>query len=749
MLTYTLTIKLLSDTTFGRGDGLAGLIDQEVEHDPDGFPYLRGRTLKGLLSEECDNFIVNLPDRQRWEAIAQQLFGVLGSTLNTMAIMHVGDACLPEDLRQAIAYEIQENRLTRSEVLESLTTVRRQTAIDPFTGTPDRGSLRSSRVVIRNFEFTAGLQFESPPTDEIKALLSVGTLALRHLGSGRNRGRGLVQCTLHDQNKQDITGHYLHFFGSTVSQVVAKEGAKSMKAITFSFTTLQPLLATSFLGDPNSDVSYAYVPGSMIRGAVIGRYMRHHHIRDLDDAPDFDQVRRLFFNAQNTRYLNAYLSSNNGQRTLPIPRSWRKEKDAEFSDRTSRIAVYDFSLGLSSLDTPKLLGEGFWSNEGGKVRLYHEKRRINVHHWRDRKKGRATRDQGDIFRYDALDAGQTFQAAILCDDTDESILRDLLNFSPDIWLGGSQSAGYGHTKLTINDSSPNWTEVATSVQERSQHDGLIITLLSDALLRDESGQPVADPGLIKQAIENVLDVDLPNLRNGETFASNTLIGGFNRKWGLPLPQLPAIEAGSVIAFDTDECPLTEAQIQQLEEQGIGDRREDGFGRVVINWLDQESFYVQQAESYQIQQPSLSLTSHSVAEKMAKRIIQQKLDQKLIDQVGRLEIKGDISNRQLSRLRLVARQALSEENCTLNSVSNLLSNLPKNASDQFNTAKIGSLSLRKQLDEWLDAPGNWISNPPTVTIAGTSYTVTSSLQREYTLRLIMAITKKAVKGGELL
>jgi CRISPR/Cas system CMR subunit Cmr4 (Cas7 group RAMP superfamily) len=52
---YHLKIKLLSDTTFGRGDGVAGLIDQEVEHDANGFPYLRGRTLKGLLSEECDN----------------------------------------------------------------------------------------------------------------------------------------------------------------------------------------------------------------------------------------------------------------------------------------------------------------------------------------------------------------------------------------------------------------------------------------------------------------------------------------------------------------------------------------------------------------------------------------------------------------------------------------------------------------------------------------------------------------------
>ncbi|MEG4867064.1 MULTISPECIES: RAMP superfamily CRISPR-associated protein [unclassified Microcoleus] len=124
---YQLKIKLLSDTTFGRGDGVAGLIDQEVEHDPFGFPYLRGRTLKGLLSEESDNLIAILTNhRPSWERVACNLFGTLGSTIGTMGAVHVGDACLPEDLRQAVAFQINdEKKLTKTEVLNSLTTIRR------------------------------------------------------------------------------------------------------------------------------------------------------------------------------------------------------------------------------------------------------------------------------------------------------------------------------------------------------------------------------------------------------------------------------------------------------------------------------------------------------------------------------------------------------------------------------------------------------------------------------------------------
>jgi len=220
---YKLRIKLLSDTTFGRGDGVAGLLDQEVEQDKYGFPYLRGLTLKGLLSEECDNLIAVLPEdnpKNYWENIACDLFGIPGSNVETIAAMHVGDACLPDDLRQAVAYEIHSEQLTNQDVISSLTTIRRQTAIDWKNGIADEGSLRSFRVVIRELEFQADLLFETEPSDEMLSLLSVGTFALRRLGSGRNRGRGHVSCTLHDPDGNEISQQYLKLFGKVEQAIL-------------------------------------------------------------------------------------------------------------------------------------------------------------------------------------------------------------------------------------------------------------------------------------------------------------------------------------------------------------------------------------------------------------------------------------------------------------------------------------------------------------------------------------------------
>ena len=100
-----LRFTLKSDATFGRGDGVVGLVDEEIEHDDaTGLPFLRGRTLKGLLVEECANiaFALTQTNKQppKWlEQAARNLFGNPGSKLDDDGLLHIGHAMLPETLR--------------------------------------------------------------------------------------------------------------------------------------------------------------------------------------------------------------------------------------------------------------------------------------------------------------------------------------------------------------------------------------------------------------------------------------------------------------------------------------------------------------------------------------------------------------------------------------------------------------------------------------------------------------------------
>lgn len=202
-----LHLILLSDATFGRGDGVAGLVDQEVEYDTaTGLPFLRGRTLRGLLVEECANIVSVLPDgvRERLDKAGQHLFGIPGSGLHTEGCLIVGAAQLPEKVRDAVTTAVEAKQLLPTAVLDSLTDIRRQTAVDEQTGAPDEGSLRAMRVILRQTTFSADLEFvhsldDASVREDAFALLAASAMALRRAGTGRNRGRGRLCVYLENE----------------------------------------------------------------------------------------------------------------------------------------------------------------------------------------------------------------------------------------------------------------------------------------------------------------------------------------------------------------------------------------------------------------------------------------------------------------------------------------------------------------------------------------------------------------------
>jgi CRISPR-associated protein Csx10 len=132
----------------------------------------------------------------------------------------------------------------------------------------------------------------------------------------------------------------------------------------------------------------------------------------------------------------------------------------------------------------------------------------------------------------------------------------------------------------------------------------------------------------------------------------------------------------------------------------------------------------------------------LAKDMAKRLLRQKLDEKLRQQVGRINLQGSITNSQLSRLIIIARQALNERN--INLVGEVLENFPSNASGQFENTRIDGKPLDQKIKEWLKK--EWLSDVQPVNIAGETYSLSDdkNLANEYTLLLIMAVAKKATK-----
>ena len=203
-----LTICLLSDTTFGRGEGTAGEVDVEVEHDKDGLPFIGGKGLHGLLRDtwlSLSSAFKNLED-----AAALVLGQEATLKPEEDAILEIKDAALPEDVQAWARYAVRRktDALRPEQILKSLTDIRRQTAQSRATGAPEETTLRASRVVIRDVTFHAPLSWLRIPTPEEKQVLALCALGTRHGGLGRNRGRGFLQMTLdgHLKNTRALAG---------------------------------------------------------------------------------------------------------------------------------------------------------------------------------------------------------------------------------------------------------------------------------------------------------------------------------------------------------------------------------------------------------------------------------------------------------------------------------------------------------------------------------------------------------------
>jgi hypothetical protein len=189
-----IVIELLSDSTFGRGEGTPGVVDVEVEHDPYGLPMLGGKALRGLLRDSWLTMQAHFPE------LAEAGCRVLGphADLDETAILRIGDATIEEPSRGFFIAAVKRgpHPLFPEAILAALTEIRSQTSEERSTGAPAKGTLRSVRVLLRGLQLEATLVWHDEPTAQDLQCLALACLATRHAGLGRNRGRGHIRVTL-------------------------------------------------------------------------------------------------------------------------------------------------------------------------------------------------------------------------------------------------------------------------------------------------------------------------------------------------------------------------------------------------------------------------------------------------------------------------------------------------------------------------------------------------------------------------
>ena len=219
---FDLRIELLSDGTFGKGSGLPGRVDTEVQYDvKTGLPFVRGQVVKGLLVESCATVLqsVRLHGQpgvlQRLREAAAWLFGRPGSRIADEGKLDVGPGLLPAPLRKAVASDVEAGRYSTEAAREALTAVRRQTAVDDVTGAPKEGSLRGRRVLLRQTTLTASLSISGTASKDALSLLRTCARLVRRGGLRRSRGNAWLDTNLADA-RAAVGGEYADHFRALV-----------------------------------------------------------------------------------------------------------------------------------------------------------------------------------------------------------------------------------------------------------------------------------------------------------------------------------------------------------------------------------------------------------------------------------------------------------------------------------------------------------------------------------------------------
>jgi CRISPR-associated protein Csx10 len=529
-----------------------------------------------------------------------------------------------------------------------------------------------------------------------------------------------------------------------------------MKAIPYRLELLEPVLVSQAeSGEENSAVGLPFIPGSALRGALVARYLEQYPTADL--AVDL-RAREWFLDGA-VCYLNAYSWYEAEKvRMLPPPMSWFTEKDRAGDERGS---LYDLAVDpdlAQQLEQPKPPKNAEFCHLAGpepdydqdeeeisfvrprldRTVFYSPPRQVNVHIALVETNRRA--ENNKVFRYDALAAGEILAGAIVAaDEVDLTDLYDLMCAKPELLIGRAQSAGYGRVRLEVSPIVSEWEEYPASAP--SDNGEIIVTLLSDALVRGRDGQINGD---LDGALAGLLGVE--GLEAKRRYQDVSLVGGFNRKWGLPLPQDWALRAGSVYVYEAGTFDPKELRRQAA--LGVGERRAEGFGRISVNWHTASSVQRQPPAAPSVLRPRLSEDSKTLAQEMAQRRLRLWLERGLTDYLSGVEFKRLPPNTQLSRVRSAVQRALAEASVT--PVKEHLENL-KGAREQMARARMNTNSLLawvqeriEQLDVERQLLGSGGHLPQ---VAGEEASLDDDLRRTYTLRLIDGVMQKATKSKE--
>lgn len=579
----SLKITMLSDWHIGAGSGRSGNIDSLVRRDADGFPYIPGKTLVGVIRDACETVADSLG--VNWPKYAELLFGSQPALSKetgviakpTPAALALDSAYYPKSIRIGI-----ENKPA---LRNALTFVKPGVAIDPETGRSKEDFLRFQEMARAGGKlFAEGYLDLSGYDDDTQknalALLYAGCKFVDQLGGKRRRGAG--RCRI----EFDIPNGWKETLEKGVEEPVKTDtdseeviDTKTGDKVTYKLTieTLSPVAVTSrVVGNVNE--THKYIPGTYFLPVLSSLFGKGYVTNAIM--------------SNSLAVTNAYPAIN-GDAALPVPFCLFSEKLND--ENVVNRALLENTLGKQ---LKQWRGDFVTFGENDTTIHYAEvETQLVTHNAVDDDTQRP--EEAAVYSIQSIAPGNKFIAYLTANRDDLGGVWD------NIRLGTAKRSEYGAVSVRAEKQGSN---TAPSGRPTKGNE-LTLWLVSDALILDDKLRLSPTAEALRKELEAKLGVTLKSCSDGKllkTSARQTRVDSWQTRWALPRPSLVGLAAGSYLTFEV-EGDVSDDRLRKIEAEGIGERTAEGFGRIIFN----PHFSTSDSGAYTKMKPKASTGSESV------------------------------------------------------------------------------------------------------------------------------------------
>jgi CRISPR-associated protein Csx10 len=562
MIRYPITVELLSETIFGNGESKNGIVNTEILLDENGFPYFLGKTFKGNMRNSVEK-ILKPYYKDDFENISNSLFGVGSMEKSGEGKLRFTNFYLHKDIVDLFL----DYRNDKDIIMPCLTDIRYAIKIND-NGVSEDKSLRAARVLKKGLIFVGFIESDTELDKSEIEFINMAVNSLKNLGVHKSRGKGSVKLSLLEKQEVDNYEYReLHEdeFDYIFYELDLKEPVK--------------------IGDSQAKYDYEeskfYITGSSVRGALLNRYSYMQQENDKD----FEAV------LKNVGFYDAYpICTYNNEKnfSFPTPNLFRITKDRDKSNDTvykkeEFSMVFDDDLNCGTNRKIKKLKKGVFSFYlNNRLYQFNVKKDFRFHHSRQK-------DKSNIFRYEAIAKNQKFYGIIDVSNIEKKlkmyIYKDISKNNI-FYLGGSRTGGYGKVLISNVENIKDFDRLKEKLQYfnttyYNDDKSLYIYFLSSTVLKDKNHQITQQ--FERDYLNKKLDLNLSQQEYNEISyeIEPAVITGFNTKWKSSLPQVYGIENGSTVKIKC-ENKIKKVNIDNFVKEQHGDRKQDGFGRVIIN-----------------------------------------------------------------------------------------------------------------------------------------------------------------------